>query len=233
VKLEQTFEVDAPLERVWEALIDVERVAPCLPGATITEAGEDGAYEGTFSAKVGPASVSFKGTLKMQDVDESTHTATMLANGSNRRGQGGAKATIVSKVAPADGGGTKVDIDTDYSITGPLARLGRGGMIEDVGNRLLREFATCLEQRLQHEQAVEASATANEPASPAPGSAEEAQDEATAYHQTPGLTDPQAPKAQTPPPPPPPPAPQAKPIGGFGLLLGVLRDRLKRLFGRR
>ena len=88
--------------------------------------------------------MSFKGTLKMEEVDEATHTAKMLANGSNRRGQGGAKATIISKVSAGDGGKTKVDIDTDYSITGPLARLGRGGMIEDVGNRLLREFAGCL-----------------------------------------------------------------------------------------
>ncbi len=215
MKLEQTFEVDAPLQRVWEALIDVERVAPCLPGATITEAGEDGVYEGTFSAKVGPASVSFKGTLKMEEVDEATHTAKMLANGSNRRGQGGAKATIVSKVSPGDGGKTKVDIDTDYSITGPLARLGRGGMIEDVGNRLLREFASCLEQRLGHEQAVE------ETAPPADAAAQVGEERA--YSHTPD-----AEKASVPPPPPP----QAKPIGGFSLFLGVLRDRLKRLFGR-
>jgi len=212
VKLEQTFEVDAPLERVWEALIHVDQVAPCLPGATITEAGEDGVYEGTFSAKVGPASVSFKGTLKMEEVDEATHTAKMLANGSNRRGQGGAKATIVSKVSPGDGGGTKVDIDTDYSITGPLARLGRGGMIEDVGNRLLREFATCLEQRLAHEEAVEETAP--------PAEAAAAASEASAYT-----------KAPTPTVAPPPP-PQAKPIGGISLFLGVLRDRLKRLFKR-
>lgn len=209
MKLEQTFEVDAPLQQVWEALVNVERVAPCLPGATITEAGEDGSYEGTFSAKVGPASVSFKGTLKMEHVDEATHTATMLANGSNRRGQGGAKATIVSRVAERDGGGTTVDIDTDYTITGPLARLGRGGMIEDVGNRLLREFATCLEQRLAHEQAVD------EAAAPAEATTEG------------GSTPP--PSAAAPPPPPPP---QAKPIGGISLFFSVLRDRLKRLFNR-
>jgi carbon monoxide dehydrogenase subunit G len=225
VKLEQTFEVDAPVERVWEALIDVERVAPCLPGATITEADEDGSYEGTFSAKVGPASVSFKGTLKMANVDESTHTATMLANGSNRRGQGGAKATIISKVADNGSGGTKVDIDTDYSITGPLARLGRGGMIEDVGNRLLREFATCLEQRLVHDQATEA---ATQEAAP-PAEAAAGVQESIAYRQTPDLESPQAPTARTPPPAPPP---QAKPISGLSLFLGVLRDRLRKLFKR-
>jgi carbon monoxide dehydrogenase subunit G len=174
VKLEQTFEVDAPLERVWEALIDVERVAPCLPGATVSEAGEGGTYEGTFSAKVGPASVSFKGTLKMEQVDEASHSAVMQANGSNRRGQGGAKATIRSTVSPGDGGGTKVDIDTDYTITGPLARLGRGGMIEDVGNRLLREFAACLEQRLAHGGRRGGAGADRADASPGPAAAGEA-----------------------------------------------------------
>jgi uncharacterized protein len=222
VKLEQTFEVDAPLQRVWEALIDVERVAPCLPGATITEAGEDGTYEGTFSAKVGPASVSFKGTLKMQEVDEASHTATMQANGTNRRGQGGAKATIVSRVAEKEGGGTKVDIDTDYTITGPLARLGRGGMIEDVGNRLLRDFASCLEQQLAYQQQQDAAPV--ETAASAPSGDQEG---AAAYTAVPD-----APPVQKVPDAPPPP-PQAKPIGGIRLMLDVLLGRLKRLFGRR
>jgi uncharacterized protein len=222
VKLEQTFEVDAPIEQVWEALIDVERVAPCLPGATITEAGEDGTYEGTFSAKVGPASVSFKGTLRMEQVDETTHTATMQANGSNRRGQGGAKATIVSRLAESEGGGTKVDIDTDYSITGPLARLGRGGMIEDVGNRLLRDFASCLEQQLAYQQAQEAAPV--ETATSAPSGDEAG---AAAYAATPDA--PTVPKVPDVPPPPP----QAKPIGGIRLMLDVLVGRIKRLFRRR
>ncbi len=234
MKLEQTFEVNAPLERVWEALVNVERVAPCLPGATISEASEDGTYEGTFSAKVGPASVSFKGTLKMETIDEATHTATMLANGSNRRGQGGAKATIVSRVQEAEGGRTKVDIDTDYTITGPLARLGRGGMIEDVGNRLLREFATCLEQRLAHEEQVEGSLEAS---APTDEGAQGVQD-SIAYRQTPDLESGEGPTATTPPPvsaPPPPasaPPPQAKPVSALQLLLDVLRSRLRKLFGR-
>jgi uncharacterized protein len=222
VKLEQTFEVDAPIEQVWEALIDVERVAPCLPGAAITQAGEDGTYEGTFSAKVGPASVSFKGTLKMDNVDEAAHSATMHANGSNRRGQGGAKATIVSQVRPREGGGTHVDMVTDYTITGPLARLGRGGMIEDVGNRLLRDFAACLEQQLAYEEAKEAAPV--ETAASAPSG-----DEAGAAAYT---AVPDAPTVQKVPDVPPPPQ-QAKPIGGIRLMLDVLVGRIKRLFGRR
>jgi carbon monoxide dehydrogenase subunit G len=227
VKLEQTFEVDAPLQRVWEALIDVQRVAPCLPGAAITEAGEDGTYEGTFSAKVGPASVSFKGTLKMENVDEASHTATMQANGTNRRGQGGAKATIVSRVSEKEGGGTKVEIDTDYSITGPLARLGRGGMIEDVGNRLLRDFASCLEQQLAYEEAKEAAPV--ETAASAPSG--EAEEGAAAYTAVPDA--PTVQKVPDVPPPPRPAPPQAKPIGGIRLMLDVLVGRIKRLLGRR
>jgi hypothetical protein len=169
--------------------------------------------------------VSFKGTLKMDEVDEASHTAKMLANGSNRRGQGGAKATILSKVSPKDGGGTKVDIDTDYTITGPLARLGRGGMIEDVGNRLLREFATCLEQQLAYEQAQEAAPVETPSSAP---SAKAGDEDAAAYTATPDA--PTVPKV---PDVPPPPRPQpAKQPNALKLLLDVLRGRLRRLFKR-
>jgi uncharacterized protein len=152
VKLEQSFDVAAPLERVWEALIDVERVAPCLPGATVTGRNEDGSYNGAFSVKIGPTSASYAGKLEMEQVDEEAHVATMQAQGTDKRGQGGAKATIVSRLSPADGeGSTRVEVVTDYHITGRLARFGRGGMIEDISERLLREFAHCLQTRLAGE----------------------------------------------------------------------------------
>ena len=73
MKLEQSFDVDAPLDAVWAALIDVQRVAPCLPGAEVTEVGEDGTYNGTFSVKIGPATASYRGTLKIEEVDEAAH----------------------------------------------------------------------------------------------------------------------------------------------------------------
>jgi uncharacterized protein len=164
MKLEQSFEVQAPLERVWQALIDVEHVAPCLPGASVTGRNEDGSYDGAFTVKIGPTTASYTGKLEMEQVDEDAHTATMQANGTDRRGQGGAKATITSKLAEADGG-TRVEVVTDYHITGRLARFGRGGMIEDISERLLTEFA----QRLQ------ASLTTGEPeaaAEPAAGEPE-------------------------------------------------------------
>src|SRR2546421_11324688 len=148
MKLEQSFEVAAPLDRVWAALIDVERVAPCLPGAAVTGRNDDGSYDGTFKVKIGPTSASYAGKLAMEQVDESVHSATMQAQGTDKRGQGGAKATIVSSLSDAGNGSTRVEVSTDYHITGRLARFGRGGMIEDISNRLLGEFAKCLQSSL-------------------------------------------------------------------------------------
>lgn len=149
MKLEQSFEVDAPVERVWQALIDVERVAPCLPGAGVTGRNEDGSYSGTFTVKIGPTTASYTGKLEMESVDEQTHSATMSAQGSDKRGQGGATAKILSRLEDLGDGRTRVDVDTDYHITGRLARFGRGGMIEDISERLLKEFASRLAQSLE------------------------------------------------------------------------------------
>ncbi|HZU59766.1 MAG TPA: SRPBCC family protein, partial [Solirubrobacteraceae bacterium] len=149
MKLEQSFEVAAPLERVWQALIDVEQVAPCLPGAAVTGRNEDGSYNGTFTVKIGPTTASYSGKLEMEEVDEAGHNATMNAQGTDKRGQGGATAKIVSRLEPVDDDHTRVSVDTDYRITGRLARFGRGGMIEDISERLLREFAGRLQASLE------------------------------------------------------------------------------------
>ena len=202
MKLEQSFEVGAPIERVWETLIDVQRVAPCLPGASLEEAGDDGTYHGSFQVKLGPTTASYRGTLKLEQVDHDTHTVTMKASGQDKRGQGSANATMVSTLV-SEGTGTQVKVDTDFTITGRLARFGRGGMIQDVSNRLLRDFAECLQKTIG-----EGEETAAEPAA----GGEEA--------------------APSTPAQPRPAPPQAKPIKGFSLFLSVLRDRLRRLFRR-
>src|SRR4051812_47189009 len=136
MKLEQSFEIAAPVEKVWAALIDIEFVAPCLPGAQVSGRGDDGSYRGTFTVKLGPTTAVYNGTLRIDDVDEATHTATLHARGTDKRGQGGATATIVNRLETA-GDGTRVVAETDFTITGKLARFGRGGMIEDISNRLL------------------------------------------------------------------------------------------------
>ena len=222
MKLEQSFEVAAPIERVWSALIDLEQVAPCLPGAAITGRDDDGTYRGEFTVKLGPTTANYRGTIKLESTDEATHTATLAAKGSDKRGQGGATATIVNTLAATDSGGTRVDAVTDFSITGRLASFGRGGMIKDISNRLLRDFSSCLQARL------EAAPAAAAPAAEGGGAmtAEEAAASAGAAEQV----DPASPPAPAPSQPPPPAA--APPVKGFSLLLGVLWDRIRGLFRR-
>jgi uncharacterized protein len=148
MKLEHSFQVAAPLGRVWDALVDVEHVAPCLPGAEITEVGEDGVYRGMFSVRLGPTTAAYRGELAMEEVDADAHRAVMRASGQDKRGQGSAKATIVSRLRE-EAGTTTVDVETDFTITGRLARFGRGGMIEDVSHRLLRDFSECLQKKIE------------------------------------------------------------------------------------
>jgi carbon monoxide dehydrogenase subunit G len=162
MKLEQSFDVAAPIERVWKALIDVERVAPCLPGATITGRNDDGSYNGSFTVKIGPTTASYTGKLEMESVDEASRAATMSAQGSDKRGQGGATAKILSRVESLGDEKTRVEVDTDYHITGRLARFGRGGMIEDISERLLKEFAKRLADSLERPAGEEASASSED-----------------------------------------------------------------------
>ena len=145
MRLEQAFEVQAPIEQVWEALIDLERVAPCLPGATITDRTDDGAYHGEFKVKLGPTTAAYRGTVRIEEADASSRRATMRAKGTDKRGQGNATATIVNTLTTDGSGSTRVSAVTDFTITGRLARFGRPGMIEDVSNRLLRDFSACLQ----------------------------------------------------------------------------------------
>jgi uncharacterized protein len=171
MKLEQSFTVAAPIGQVWEALIDVERVAPCLPGADITGQAPDGAYQGTFTVKLGPTTAAYRGALRMESLDAETLVSKMSARGTDIRGQGGASASIVSTVTE-EREGTRVDVATDFTITGRLARFGRSGMIEDISKRLMRDFAGCLQQRLAAERATQ------EAPLPGAGAADVADDDA-------------------------------------------------------
>ena len=202
MKMQQSFDVKAPIDTVWEALTDPARVAPCLPGAAITGQDEDGSYEGEFTVKLGPTTANYRGTLKITEADETLHRAVLTARGTDKRGQGGASATIVNTMETIDGG-TRVLADTDFVITGRLARFGRGGMIEDISNRLLREFSECLQATLEVTAEPAPAPTGDSDAGSAPAAA-----------QTPA-------------------EPTAKPVRGFSLLLSVLWERMKRRFGRR
>jgi carbon monoxide dehydrogenase subunit G len=202
MKLEQSFTVDAPVGQVWDALIDVERIAPCLPGAEITGVDDDGAYQGSFTVKLGPTTAAYRGSLKMESVDEAARTATMSAKGTDKRGQGGASATIVSTMRE-DAGATHVEVLTDFHITGRLARFGRSGMIEDISKRLMRDFAECLQATIA---AGGGAAAADAAVASAGGAAAEAASAAAAPPGTEEMADgPAAPASEPPASPPAPP----------------------------
>jgi carbon monoxide dehydrogenase subunit G len=232
MKLEQSFEVSAPIDQVWAALNDLERVAPCLPGAAITEHDEDGTYHGTFKVKLGPTTAAYRGTIKIESADESTHTATLKARGTDKRGQGGASATIVNTLTE-HGGATTVHAETDFTITGRLASFGRGGMMQDISNRLLRDFSTCLQSRLADAPTAptgEEVTRGDAPPEAVAAAAPEGEMDAEAAAASAGATT--AGTASQPPPPPPPAQPaEAKPVGGIGLFFSVLWERIRRRFG--
>jgi carbon monoxide dehydrogenase subunit G len=118
--------------------------------------------------KLGPTTASYRGALEMESVDEAAHVATMKASGQDKRGQGTAKATIVSRLSEANAS-TRVDVETDFTITGRLARFGRGGMMQDISGRLLREFADCLQTKLAAQPAPAGPGSAREEAKPVRG----------------------------------------------------------------
>jgi uncharacterized protein len=143
MKLENEFRVDVPVEQAWRVLLDVERIAPCMPGAQLQEVEGD-EYRGIVKVKVGPITAQYKGAARITDVDDVNHRAVIRAEGRDTRGQGNASATATASLQP-DGDGTRVNIDSDVTITGKVSQFGRG-VIADVSGKLLDQFVTCLER---------------------------------------------------------------------------------------
>ena len=153
MQLENEFTVPASIDQAWAVLLDVPRVAPCLPGATVEPGGDDGEYKGQMKIKIGPITASYKGTVKIQEADEAAHRVAMRAQAKDARGQGTAAATITSTMEEvADG--TKIHVLTDMRVTGPAAQFGRGVM-QDVSAKLMTRFAECLAEQMQTSPDVE------------------------------------------------------------------------------
>ncbi len=145
MKINNEFTVSAPVEKAWEVMLDLERVAPCLPGAAIRDSDGD-EYEGTMKVKIGPITANYKGTVKFEETDEENHRAVLQATGRDARGQGTASAAIVSTMRQ-EGEQTKVSVETDMKLTGRAAQFGRG-IAQDVATRMLDQFAACLEREI-------------------------------------------------------------------------------------
>jgi carbon monoxide dehydrogenase subunit G len=172
VELINEFEVDAPLDVVWSVLTDVERIAPCLPGAQLQEVEGD-EYRGVVKVKVGPITAQYKGAASFIEKDDAGYRAVLRAEGRDTRGTGNAAADITAEMAPT-ATGTRVTVTTDLKVTGKVAQFGRGVMA-DVSKKLMGQFADNLSELLDQVQ-PDSEPAADGPASaeaPLPGQAEE------------------------------------------------------------
>ena len=208
MQIQNSFTVPVEPATAWRLLLDVPRMARCMPGASLTEAREDRSYAGNVVVKLGPVRLAFAGEARITELDEAGRRAKVEAKGSDTKGRGSAQAKL-DFVLVAEGTGTRVDVTTDLQLTGSVAQYGRGaGLIREVANQLVGEFAGNLARDIAASEA---------PPPVAPASAGQSADAAPAASSAPVSA---------------PPA--ATPVSGLGILARSLRaligDWLKRLF---
>ncbi len=155
MELEHTFSIPVTVEKAWPILLDIEQIAPCMPGASIDSVDGDD-FTGSVKVKLGPINLTYKGQAKFVEKNEQTNTAVIDARGRDSRGNGTASAKITAGLV-ADGESTTVKVVTDLNITGKPAQFGRGVMV-DVGNKLIGQFADCLAGKLSEDNSADASA---------------------------------------------------------------------------
>ncbi|MFQ3316220.1 MAG: carbon monoxide dehydrogenase subunit G [Candidatus Poriferisodalaceae bacterium] len=148
MELKNEFRVSVPVERAWATLTDVEYIAPCMPGAQLTEIDGDD-FKGQVKVKVGPITAQYKGSAKFLQKNEEEHRVILEATGRDTRGAGNASAEVTAEMV-ADGEGTKITISTDLKVTGKVAQFGRGVMA-DVSEKLIGQFVDSLEKKLSEE----------------------------------------------------------------------------------
>jgi carbon monoxide dehydrogenase subunit G len=153
IELDNSFTVPVPPEQAWDVLLDVERIAPCMPGASVTSVEGD-EIEGQVKVKLGPLSLTYKGTAKFTEKDQASHSISIEAAGKETRGSGTASATVQAKLTPGDGAGqTLVSIHTSLNVTGKPAQFGRS-LLPEVSGKLIQQFATNLEAMINADTAA-------------------------------------------------------------------------------
>src|SRR6516164_7283587 len=165
MEFDNSFEVPLPPAEAWKVLLDIEGIAPCMPGAELTEVLGNDTYKGRINVRLGPVALTFAGTVKVEDIDNDRHTARVAAQGTDAKGRGGAQAASAFRLEPA-GGGSKVLVHTNLNLSGAVAQYGRGvGIIQATAAQLMNQFAACLKEKLAQGQEAPA------PATPPPASA--------------------------------------------------------------
>jgi len=210
MQIENEFTVTAPADRLWSYLLDVERIAPCMPGAELTETVDERTWKGKVNMKLGPVSLSFSGTVAIEERDDAAHRVVLRAKGMESKGKGAANAAVTSWLEPGEGT-TTVKMIADIQLTGAVAQLSRG-LLPEVSRKLTQQFADCLQENMLGAEEPSHAASAA-----APGGST--------------ATAPSAPTARAAAPV------KAKPIGGLSLGLAALwaaiANLFRRLFGSR
>jgi carbon monoxide dehydrogenase subunit G len=147
-KIEEQFEVQATVERVWKFLIDPQSVVPCLPGAELLETQDERTFLGSIKVKVGPLSMAYKGHATFTEVNEQTHQVRMVGEAREVGGSGSTKVTMLSTVAPLASGGSEVLVNAEIDLVGKIVQFGRG-MIEEVSRQMFRQFSACVRKQLE------------------------------------------------------------------------------------
>ena len=204
MEFDSSFEIPLAPDQAWPVLMDVARIAPCMPGAELTEIIDAQIYKGKISVRLGPVALAFAGRIQLEDIDNAKHSARVKAQGSDAKGRGAANAAATFKVEPKNAGSI-VLIHTDLMLSGAVAQYGRGvGMIQATAAQIIKQFADNLRAQLAQQSAA--------PAAPVQTGAAEA-----------GA--PPSPATATP--------AAVKPISGFSLMLRVILQQIAALFGQR
>lgn len=208
MELDNSFEVPLPPSAAWKLLLDIERIAPCMPGAELTEVVDRNTYKGKIAVRLGPVALTFAGVVKLDEIDDVNHKARVSAQGSDAKGRGGANATSVFRLEPA-GSGSKVLVHTSLTLSGAVAQYGRGvGIIQATATQIMNQFAKCLKDKLAPEHPAAAGAATSNASGPVQPSPSIASGPVSAS------------------------VPVAKPISGFALMAKVIWNAITGLFRR-
>ena len=164
MEFDNEFEVPAPIDQAWDILMDIERIAPCVPGAELTEVVDEKTYKGKISVKLGPVALTFNGQTTFEELDVANYSAKLKAQGTDAKGRGGAHANVAFHMEPSDNG-TKVIIATSLQLSGAVAQYGRGvGMVKDLSQQIIGQFAENLKKNVIDAETDESGAAADETA---------------------------------------------------------------------
>ena len=176
MQIENEFTVPAPADRLWSYLLDVERIAPCMPGAELTETVDERTWKGKVNMKLGPVSLSFSGTVAIEERDDAAHRVVLRAKGMESKGKGAANAAVTSWLEPGEGT-TTVKMIADIQLTGAVAQLSRG-LLPEVSRKLTQQFADCLQENMLGAEASPAVGASGSAASGSAASGSAASDRA-------------------------------------------------------